>query len=189
MSDPNMSLERLGEILDAYGASPNRWPADERGAAVLLLDGSEAARRAHAKAMRLDVVLDQAEPPPPSPELVGRIHKLRPSRPGIAGWLFGLGGRGGKWLQPASFALTAVIGIVIGLAIPRGDVVPADRPADFFYAAPTLDATLDPTLIDSGLAEEFQLDAFPDTGEPDGTGADTDADQPDTGPLNDIPLI
>lgn len=188
MSNPNnMSLERLGEILDAFGASPNRWPADERTAAVLLLDGSEPARRAHAGAMHLDVVLDQASAAPPSPELVKRIHGLKPSRPAMAGWLFGRNGPRGPaagWLQPAAFAMTAVIGIFIGLAIPRGDTIMPAPPAGLTDAAPTLETALDPTLIDGGLAEDFQSDPLSnsDTGEPDG-------DQPDTGPLNDIPLI
>ncbi len=85
MSDPNtpdhphgppeMSLERLRAILDSYGARPERWPAAERTAAVLLLDSSEQARRAHAEAMRLDIVLDHANAPPPPPELADRLHR------------------------------------------------------------------------------------------------------------------
>jgi hypothetical protein len=49
-----MTPDRLQEILDAYGADPHRWPADERDAAAALLVATPALREAAGEAQRLD---------------------------------------------------------------------------------------------------------------------------------------
>jgi len=65
---------RLRQILDAYGARPERWPEAERAAARALLASSPAARAAQADAARLDALLDAAPAPPAPPaELAARI--------------------------------------------------------------------------------------------------------------------
>ncbi len=204
MSDPNhsdrphgppgMSLERLRAILDAYGAGPERWPAAERTAAVLLLDSSAEARRAHAEAMRLDIVLDHANPPPAPPELANRLHRQGASGRGIlramahflSGRFAGLRSFSNNLPRPAAFALTALVGIAIGLAIPRGEgpgrartaaMAPAaDRAAP---AAPPSDelSLLALSIVDGGLNQDL-----PAAGE-------TNGDETDNGPLDDIPLI
>jgi hypothetical protein len=33
-----MTLQRLQQLLDTYGASPERWPSDERAAGLALLE-------------------------------------------------------------------------------------------------------------------------------------------------------
>ena len=68
-----MTLERLGALLDAYGADPDRWPVAEREPALTLLAASDAARSLRAAAARLDAVLDQVVLPAPSSDLVARI--------------------------------------------------------------------------------------------------------------------
>lgn len=72
-------LERLEQVLDAYGASPDRWPEDERAALLALVEESTGARALCDEAARLDALLDQAgEIPSPSPELAQRIVSRGP---------------------------------------------------------------------------------------------------------------
>ena len=57
-----MTFERLIEILDAYGADPARWPADERAAAWAFVVQDARAADALAEARRLDGLLDVYDP-------------------------------------------------------------------------------------------------------------------------------
>ena len=70
---------RLWEVLEAYGASPDRWPEDERAALLALVDESSEARARLDAAARLDALLDAAsEIPPPTDEAVARILDAAP---------------------------------------------------------------------------------------------------------------
>lgn len=198
---PEMSLDRLRAILDAYGAAPERWPAAERTAAVLLLDSSEQARRAHAEAMRLDIVLDQATAPPPPPELADRLRRRGASGRGflpamadrLSGRFAGLRNFSNSLLRPAAFALTALAGIAIGMAVPRGEdpgrartaaIAPAaDRAAPAALAPDELSVRA-LSIVDGGLNRDLPAagQAAPDAGETNGGAANN-------GPLDDIPLI
>jgi hypothetical protein len=73
-----ISLERFAAIVDAYGASPMRWPADERGAAEALLAISADARALLDEARMLDGVLAAAPVEVPSDALVARLMAARP---------------------------------------------------------------------------------------------------------------
>ena len=55
---PPMTLQRLQELLDAYGADPRGWPEEERAAAVELLTHSVEAQTAQEKTAQLDCLLD-----------------------------------------------------------------------------------------------------------------------------------
>lgn len=68
-----MTLQRLQQLLDAYGAAPERWPEAEHDAALLLLAHSPAARAQREEAAYLDALLDLASGAHPSAELVPRI--------------------------------------------------------------------------------------------------------------------
>ena len=68
-----MTLARLRELLDAYGADPERWPQEERDAACALLAQSVQAQRRHEASARLDAVLNLAPAHAASPALVERI--------------------------------------------------------------------------------------------------------------------
>jgi hypothetical protein len=68
-----MTLARLGELLDAYGADPESWPAAEREAACALLAQSAEARCRHEASAQLDAVLKLAPSHAPSPALLERI--------------------------------------------------------------------------------------------------------------------
>jgi hypothetical protein len=67
------SLTRFRELLDAYGADAERWPADERAAALALLACEPDARVALAAAAALDRVLDLAPAAEPSAALAGAV--------------------------------------------------------------------------------------------------------------------
>ena len=54
-----MDLRRFSAILDAYGAAPEHWPADERDAARTLSQLSLPAARALADAQALDSALSR----------------------------------------------------------------------------------------------------------------------------------
>jgi hypothetical protein len=61
-----ISLQRLEQLLDAYGASPQRWPDHERAAALQLLEHSAQAAHLLQNAQWLDQQLDQL----PAPDFV-----------------------------------------------------------------------------------------------------------------------
>mgnify|MGYP005810166613 CR=1 FL=1 len=85
MIGTEMTLGRLSEIIDAYGASPARWPEGERAAAEALLERSEEARRLAGAAADLDLLLDLAPSAEPSADLAARIMAARPRpAPGFA---------------------------------------------------------------------------------------------------------
>ncbi len=77
---PHMSLARLQAMLEAYGAQPERWPADERDAARALLARSPQAQRWREVSAQLDAVLDLAPADAPSPALLERILAAVPRR-------------------------------------------------------------------------------------------------------------
>lgn len=76
--DREITLERFAAIVDAYGASPMRWPVAERGAAEALLAASTEARALLSDARMLDGMLAVAPVEAPSAALVERLMAARP---------------------------------------------------------------------------------------------------------------
>lgn len=75
----DMTLDRLREIVEAYGAAAHRWPVAEREAALALVASNSDARALVDEALTLDLMLDAAPAPEPaSAELVARIMAARP---------------------------------------------------------------------------------------------------------------
>ena len=113
-----MGLDRFRELLDAYGAEPRRWPANERAMAEALLAREPEARALRAKAAAIDGLLDRATPLSPpiidAEVLAGRITAnaqaqvipLHPARRAPANTF---------WLKVASLAAAAIIGFLIGV--------------------------------------------------------------------------
>jgi hypothetical protein len=129
MMDKKMTLERLAEIVEAYGASPQRWPAAERRAAeALALSASAQALLEDAR--RLDAVLDTAPEGVASDMLVSRIMAARPrpvpAKPGrvVGGrnWLGALVQAIWPYGSPAfpagALAASVALGIGFGLSSP-----------------------------------------------------------------------
>jgi hypothetical protein len=100
-----MTPERFEAIVAAYGAEPRRWPGEEREAA-LAFAGTAAGAAALAAERRLDALLDRAEAPQASRELVARSASA-PWRQ-RAGWA----------AQAAALAAAAVLGLYVGWAAP-----------------------------------------------------------------------
>lgn len=82
-----MTPDRLAQILAAYGAQPERWPDDERVAALALLETDDSARR---NAAALDRALDRFAVPHPDAALVGRaLAGFAASTSLLRRWWFG----------------------------------------------------------------------------------------------------
>ena len=115
---PELDLDRFQAIVESYGASPDRWPAEDRARALSLLAHSADAKRFHAAAERLDSVLDSAAPPPPDAAFAETIRGL-PRRPPEAASAARESGFA-MLRRIAAVLLVGLVGVAIGLAIPRG---------------------------------------------------------------------
>jgi hypothetical protein len=109
-----MKLERLHQIIDAYGAREEAWPAAERAAARELLAREPAARRLVDDAAVLDSWLDSYTlgPPPSAVSLLDRLPpRDRPER--LLAWLLPRS-LGDAWRPALAAALPLALGIVLG---------------------------------------------------------------------------
>lgn len=123
-----IALERLREIVEAYGASPGRWPAAERQAAGALLAASAKARALLDEAASIDALLDMAPLEAPSIALTERLMAARPraipsvgtslpkpkSRGFIGGLVETLWPYGSPVLPAAALAASLIFGAVLG---------------------------------------------------------------------------
>lgn len=123
-----MTLDRLRQIIAAYGANPRRWPDDERDAAEALVASSPAARDMVARESLLDdglgllsdTVPDAAMArltaatafPPPRQNAASTMRAV--TRSG-GGWMTSLASA--FWPRATVFASMAALGIIVGLAI------------------------------------------------------------------------
>jgi ferric-dicitrate binding protein FerR (iron transport regulator) len=73
-----MNAERFEQLVDAYGARPERWPADERAAAERWLAASPEAAARLAEARALDAALDAWTLPPASAALSQKVAATAP---------------------------------------------------------------------------------------------------------------
>ena len=74
-----MTLDRLRDVVGAYGAAAHRWPVADRAAALALVAESAEARALLDDALKLDLMLDAAPAPEPASDLlVSRIMAARP---------------------------------------------------------------------------------------------------------------
>lgn len=113
-----IAFDRLRSLIDAYGAEPARWPADERAAALLLLANSAEARAYAQDAGVLDAMLDRAPLRPTvtvDPAALAAKITRAPNRRAAARatWsrrpVFGFG-----WPNLAALAAAAIVGFVVG---------------------------------------------------------------------------
>jgi len=106
MNEP-LSIERLKALVSAYGAEPERFPADERAAALLLLSSSAEARALLERERELDVVLASADAPELSPTLLRRLNEVPvrfpPATSRTSGWARALTAFG--WAAAAAFGV------------------------------------------------------------------------------------
>ncbi|MDR5838305.1 hypothetical protein [Caballeronia sp. LZ034LL] len=105
-----MTPDRFRYLTEAYGASPERWPAGERNAALALLaDGNADAHAALALARTLDGMLDAHAVARPAPALARRIIASAPPRPARAPWL-----NPRLWFSGVGFVGVGAAGIAAG---------------------------------------------------------------------------
>lgn len=118
-----MNIDRFTELLDAYGADLELWPAAERRAAATFLAGSDEARRQQRAAEAFDRLLLNAALPEiePSDALRSRIFariqppvQAAPRRSQIMEALALLFPTGRMVPQFAALALALAIGISAG---------------------------------------------------------------------------
>jgi hypothetical protein len=105
-----MTIERLREILDAYGADPAHWPAAERAAMQTLVATSPGAQAALADAAALDALLAQDRPvlPTLNPLQIAAMVAASPRAP-RGSWTVRR-----IWPNVAGLAAAAIVGFVIG---------------------------------------------------------------------------
>ncbi|MEQ8281618.1 MAG: hypothetical protein RIC04_02510 [Parvibaculum sp.] len=152
------SIERLKEIVDAWGASPSRWPEAERGAAEALLAASSEARGLVAEAQRLDALLDAAPVEAPSAALMERLMAARP-RPAANAPSRTVAERRGWWralvdtvwpdgspaVAAGTLAASIMLGVVVGSAADFSPLTEAETVA--------VETTADDQLIALAMAD------------------------------------
>jgi hypothetical protein len=111
-----ISFDRLRSLIDAYGAEPARWPADERAAALLLLAHSAEAQAYAQDAGVLDAVLDRAPLRPTvtvdPAALAARITRAPALR--VVADNARRARRAFAWANVAALAAAGVVGFVVG---------------------------------------------------------------------------
>jgi hypothetical protein len=117
-----MDRERFEQLLEAYGADPRRWPADERAAAEAFAAQNADAANALREARALDAALDQGRAVPDTTGLAARIlaHAPKP--------------QGAVFDRRAMLALAAcaVFGVVLGYG--GGLLAPLADDDDSYFA-------------------------------------------------------
>ncbi|MBT5455661.1 MAG: hypothetical protein HOK82_03575 [Rhodospirillaceae bacterium] len=121
-TDKLITLDRLKDLLAAYGARPDLWPAVERAAAQALIDSSDQASALYAEEQALDALLRQVAEPEVSAALHGRVRSIAlPPAPAPSA---SLPARMLEWLRPQSqmawqgaVVAAGILGIVAGVGI------------------------------------------------------------------------
>ena len=126
-----VTLERLAELLDRYGASQTRWPAQNRDALEPLMLRSARAQALVGEAEKLEEALDAVEPPKPSDALIGTVlgthaprgaGKHRPARRTV-NWIFQLGPASAA----AASALAAAVVTIVATSYLQSDTALPSR--------------------------------------------------------------
>lgn len=113
MSRPDITDERVLELIEAYGASPMAWPEDERSAAEARLSANrDRFAGALETARALDSLFEADELPAPPQGLAGRILEAAPqprqkTQPLLGGLVRLIIPQGRRW--PASAALASLV--------------------------------------------------------------------------------
>lgn len=144
MTREKMTVERVLQLIEAFGAEPGGWPEDERAAASSLIEAEpDVFAEALSEARALDAFLLSEALPEPSDELVATILASAPvaaaARKGVFGGLSSvLFPRGVRW--PAGAALASLMmGLVGGYAYASGNLG-YDQADAVYYAAFSVDS-------------------------------------------------
>ncbi len=111
-----MTIERLTEIVDAYGADPLRWPAAERIAAQAFAARDARAAAVVAQAQLLDGLLDAVPAQAPSAALTARVLASRPKVSRLRALWNDLFPGTPLWRPAAGLAAALVLGVGVQAA-------------------------------------------------------------------------
>lgn len=115
MTHATISAERVRAILAAYGGAPQRWPRDEREAALALIEADPSLGMDMAEARDLDATLALHPEPPEltiNPLAIAAAARAASVPPGKVGARH----RSGFWPRAASLAAAAVLGFAVGVS-------------------------------------------------------------------------
>ena len=164
---PAMTEARLRDIIASYGASPQRWPADERVQALALLARSEAVQAHYDAAVRLDADLALLQPPAPSDALAERLADMMPAPAAPA--VNSRKQRQNVW-RPAAIAASLLLAFALGLLLPSplreqpvtppdqiavADVQPNDTDLASLADLAVIDLTDDDVAVTNLVADDF----------------------------------
>lgn len=121
-TDKLITIERLKDLLAAYGARPGLWPAEEHAAAQALIDTSDEARALYDEEQALDALLQKVAEPEVSAALQSRVRSMAiPPAPAPSASLLA---RMFCWLRPQSqmawqgaVVAAGILGIVTGVGL------------------------------------------------------------------------
>lgn len=122
----DIDLDRFLELVEAYGAEPERWPEGERAGALALLATSPEARAACREAAALDGLLDELRGFRPSTVLTARVLAAAPAKPAkpgsvLSAVLRSLWPARPIWQPAGGLAAAALLGLAVGLSEPTAD--------------------------------------------------------------------
>ncbi|MBL8704978.1 MAG: hypothetical protein JNM30_09055 [Rhodospirillales bacterium] len=111
-----MTPDRFATLIDAYGASSERWPAPERQAALAYLQATPAAQALVAEAGRLDALLDRLETPAIEIDLaritaVAQESTVVAFKPRARAWPQQMR----QWARAGALAAAGICGLVVGM--------------------------------------------------------------------------
>lgn len=167
-----MTLERLDNLLFAYGADEAGWPAGERQAARDLIAASAEARRLLEEARALDTLLNAVPVEEPSTELVERLMAARPRElpgenmrkaggaktgGGLRGIAAALWPYGSSAFPAGALAASLVLGIALGTSTGISPI--ATNSGTTTTASTTADST-DDQLIAIALADPSYIEEW-----------------------------
>jgi hypothetical protein len=124
MSTERLTLERFQALLEAYGARPELWPADERAAALALRDASAEARALFEAELGLDAAFAGVVDPELDASFLRRLNEVPLRAPQKRSW-FSIRG---LWVPAASWAFAAALGLSFGLTEPFADETDTTEP-------------------------------------------------------------
>lgn len=139
----SMNTERLRALIEAYGASPDRWPEAERDTALSALANLSEANEDLRAAAALDALLGAWRLEPPAERLADRIAARAVAQRGPIGRRTegrraggGLTGRAAAWFAGAALAAACAAGVLVGVRLGE---VGAGRTGDAEAAGSLLD--------------------------------------------------
>jgi len=156
VSHERLSLERFRALLNAYGARPELWPAEERTPALALRDASSEARTLFDAELALDAALARVVDAQLDPSFLRRLNEVPLRAPQKRAWL----SLRGLWLPAVSWAFAAALGLGFGLnAEPLDDDVDTAEMATAAVVAPDAPASLaddDISALARGVLIDFE---------------------------------